>query len=65
MLVVFKINGKLNVAMPAVEIMKKLDSCVFVAKQGKSVIDVSKPDNRTIAAIHNPPLFEMTHEDIC
>ena len=31
-LVLFKFNSKLNVHMPAVEIMKKFNSCVFVAK---------------------------------
>ena len=41
--------------------MRKPDTCVFVAKWGESVIDLSKTDSRTIADIQNPLLPKMTH----
>ena len=52
--VLFKFSGELNVLVPGIEIRKKLNSGVFIGKQGESVVNMSKPDCWTSTVIHYP-----------
>ena len=54
LLVLFKFNAELNVLVSAIGIRKKLNSVAFIAKQGESVIKISKPDGWTSTVIHHP-----------
>jgi len=62
--VLFKFNGEFNVCVTVIEVVQKLNCCVFTVKQGEGIVNVPKPNRRASVVVKNPFLFKIRHVKI-